>query len=45
MTIGVPVHLRFEARDFYTFDTLDFNTGGTADQHNIVVDGGILLLW
>src|SRR5258706_556365 len=45
MRLGVPIHLRLETRDFYTLDTLDFNTGGSGDQHNIVVDGGILMLW
>jgi len=45
MRIGVPVHLRFEARDLYTLDSLDFNTGGSGEQHNVVVDAGILLLW
>jgi len=45
MRIGVPVHLRFEARDFYTLDSLDSNTGGSGDQHNVVVNAGILMLW
>jgi hypothetical protein len=36
-----PISLRGEVRDFYTLDTLDFNTPvANNSQHNVVVGGG-----
>lgn len=40
-----PIDLRFEVRDFYTLDSLNFNTGRGTDQHNISAGGGLLLRW
>jgi hypothetical protein len=40
-----PINLRFEVRDFYTLDSLNFNTGRGTDQHNVNVAGGLLLRW
>jgi opacity protein-like surface antigen len=41
LKIFFPISLRGEIRDFYTLDTLDFNTPVTNNsQHNVVVGGG-----
>jgi hypothetical protein len=41
LKILFPISLRGEVRDFYTLDTLDFNTPVTNNsQHNVVVGGG-----
>jgi hypothetical protein len=45
MKIIFPINLRVEVRDFYTFDSLNFNTGRGTNQHNINVAGGLLLRW
>jgi len=45
LKVVFPIHLRLEARDFYTFDSLNFNTGGTTDQHNVNVSAGLVFRW
>jgi hypothetical protein len=42
--ILVPIGLRGEVRDFYSFDILDFTTPIRNDhQHNVIVSGGFIL--
>ena len=42
----VPVNLRFEVRDFYSFDAQDVNAAlRNSGQHGVVVSGGLLLRW
>jgi hypothetical protein len=44
INILVPIGLRGEVRDFYSFDTLDFTTPIRSDhQHNVIVSGGFIL--
>ena len=43
LKILFPITLRGEVRDFYTLDSLNFNTGRGTSQHNVFVGGGIVL--
>ncbi len=43
--IVFPINLRFEVRDFYTLDSLNFNTGRGTDQHNVSAGGGLRFRW
>ncbi|MBI2681764.1 MAG: hypothetical protein HYX26_00840 [Acidobacteriales bacterium] len=43
LKILFPITLRGEVRDFYTLDSLNFNTGRGTGQHNVFVGGGIVL--
>jgi hypothetical protein len=42
--IFLPIGLRGEVRDFYSFDTLEFATPVRGNrQHNVIVSGGFIL--